>query len=132
MALTQRLGADPRHVLPAYEDTLYQLWRESGVPINLDPLKANLRDPLERRSLAAALSRGIDNPVGYVLPLRWDYKTKAWQSSAWTFRREHLFLLPGDSPMGLRLPLDSLPWVAEEERELAEQRSLFEPRVGPG
>jgi uncharacterized protein (DUF2126 family) len=126
-ALTQGLGADPRHVLPAYEDTLYQLWRESGVPINLDPLKANLRDPMERRSLAAALSRGIDNPVGYVLPLRWDYKTKVWQSSTWTFRREHLFLLPGDSPMGLRLPLDSLPWVAEEERELAEQRSLFEP-----
>jgi uncharacterized protein (DUF2126 family) len=126
-ALARRLGTDPRHVLPAYEDTLYQLWRENGVPINLDPLKADLRDPVERRSLAAALSRGLDNPVGYVLPLRWDHKAQAWQSSSWTFRREHLFLLPGDSPMGLRLPLDSLPWVAEEERELTEQRSLFEP-----
>ncbi len=127
LSLTRRLGVDSRHVLPGYEDILYQLWRESGVPINLDPLKADLHDPMERRSLAAALSRGLDNPVGYVLPLRWDHKTQAWQSSSWTFRREHLFLLPGDSPLGLRLPLDSLPWVAEDKRDLTEQRSLFEP-----
>ncbi len=127
LALTQRLGVDPRHVLPGYEDTLYQLWRESGVPINLDPLKVNLRDPMERRLLAATLSRGLDDPVGYVLPLRWDHHTQAWQSSLWSFRREYLFLSPGDSPMGWRLPLDSLPWVAEEERESTEQRSLFEP-----
>jgi len=125
--LSRRLAIDTKHVLPGYEDSLYQLWRESGVPINLDPLKTDLRDSLERRSLAAALSRGLDIPVGYVLPLSWNYKTQAWQSAAWTFRREHLFLLPGDSPMGLRLPLDSLQWAAQEEHELTEERSLFEP-----
>ena len=125
--LSRRLATNLNHVLPGYEDSLYQLWRESGVPINLDPLKADLHDPLERRSLAAALSRGLDVPVGYVLPLGWDHKAEAWQSSAWSFRREHLFLLPGDSPMGLRLPLDSLQWVAEDQREVSEQRSLFEP-----
>jgi uncharacterized protein (DUF2126 family) len=127
LALSRRLGVNPRHVMPGYEDTLHQLWRESGVPINLDPLKADLRDPMERQLLAAALSRGLDHPVGYVLPLRWDHNAKTWQSSPWTFRRDHLFLLPGTSPMGLRLPLDSLPWVAEEERETTHERSLFEP-----
>ncbi len=125
--LSRRLGTDPRHALPGYEDTLYQLWCESGVSINLDPLQADLGDSMERRTLAAALSRGLAAPVGYVLPLRWDYRGAGWQSSPWTFRREHLFLLPGDSPMGLRLPLDSLPWVAQEEREVRQERSLFEP-----
>jgi uncharacterized protein (DUF2126 family)/transglutaminase-like putative cysteine protease len=125
--LSRRLATNPNHILPGYEDSLYQLWRESSVPINLDPLKADLRDPLERRSLAAALSRGLDVPVGYALPLRWNYQTRSWQSTPWTFRREHLFLLPGDSPMGLRLPLDSLQWVAEEQRDITQQRSLFEP-----
>lgn len=127
LALTRRLGADPDHLSAGYEDTLYQLWRESAVPVNLDPVKVNLRDPLERRSLATVLSRGLDTPVGYALPLRWDYDAQGWRSAQWIFRRDQLFLLPGDSPMGLRLPLDSLPWVAKEDRERPRERSLFEP-----
>ena len=99
---------------PAYEDIFYFLWAEGNLPDNVDPLKANLKDSLERRKLAALLEQGLDEPVGYALPLRWEPSTAAWQSSPWRFRRGVMMLTPGDSPMGLRMPLDSLPWIAEE------------------
>ena len=125
--LARHLGVAALNVTPAYEDTLYHLWKESAVPINLDPLKANLKDSLERRTLASVLSRGLDQPVGYLLPLQWNETHQRWCSGVWTFRRERLYLSPGNSPMGLRLPLDELPWVAEDQRDTAHEQSLFAP-----
>jgi uncharacterized protein (DUF2126 family) len=43
---------------------------------------------------------------------------RAWLSGHWPVRREHLYLIPGDSPMGLRLPLSALP-IKKREEELA-------------
>ena len=40
--------------------------------------------------------------------------------------REELFLIPGNSPIGLRLPLNSLPAVAKEKAPQQVERSLFE------
>ncbi|HBG30589.1 MAG TPA: IMP dehydrogenase, partial [Gammaproteobacteria bacterium] len=76
------------------------------------------------------LERGLDMPVGYCLPVRWNYGSNRWESVHWPFRREVMFLLPGDSPMGLRLPLDQLPWSAQqrERREVVPEPSPFEPR----
>ena len=71
-------------------------------------------------------------PAGFALPLRWDDARQGWQSSTWQFRRGHMFLSPGDSPMGLRLPLEALPWVAEEERDIEPERDLFAPRPALG
>ncbi|MGH8508281.1 MAG: DUF2126 domain-containing protein [Gammaproteobacteria bacterium] len=126
--LARRLGIGERYAVPAYEDALFYLWKEGNVPVNLDPLKADLEDPEERRMLARALERGLDTPAAYVLPLAWDHGLGGWRSSPWPLRRGHLFLNPGDAPAGLRLPLEALPWVAEEEREILSELSLFEAR----
>ncbi len=129
-ALCQRLGLSTRFIRTAYEDVFYQLWEEGNLPTNVDPLQADLEDSLERRRLANLLSRGLNTPKGYILPLRWNYWRQEWESSTWQFRREHLFLMPGDSPMGLRLPLNSLAWAALEEREIEVEveRDQFAPR----
>ena len=116
--LTKHLGLDEKYVIPAFEDKMYFLWKEGSLPANLDSEKADLKDSLERQAIARVLTRGLDTPSGYALPISWDYNKQGWHSAPWQFRNDTLFLIPGDSPMGLRLPLGSLPWQAEEEREI--------------
>ena len=115
-ALANRLEVGTTHIRPGYEDLWYYLWRERRLPVNVDPLDCRLDDELERRRLARVFEQTLNAKVGYALPLARDW-TGGWRSGPWFLRREHLFLLPGDSPMGLRLPLDSLPWVAPGDRE---------------
>ncbi len=116
-ALTVALGADPKWMMPAYEDVLYYMWREKRLPDNVDPLKSNLKSKLERDRLTRLFSQGIDEVVGYALPLerRETSQGLRWTSGPWFLRDERLYLLPGDSPMGYRLPLDSLPFVSKED-----------------
>ncbi|OYV51562.1 MAG: IMP dehydrogenase, partial [Burkholderiales bacterium 21-58-4] len=126
--LSKRLGVDDSMMIPGYEDPLHYLQQEGMTPANLDPLKADLKDPLERQRLMKLLEGDPGAAAGYVLPLYWNRRRNAWGSSPWTFRRKRMFLIPGDSAMGLRLPLSALPWV--EDREVETERSLFE-EVGP-
>ncbi|PLX80657.1 MAG: IMP dehydrogenase [Desulfuromonas sp.] len=123
--LAKTLGVEPQRVIPGYEDSFYYLWKEGTLPVNVDPLKANLKDPLERRYLAELLDRGLGMPAGYVLPLHWNFSQGRWVTGPWTFRRGHLSLIPGGSAMGLRLPLDSLPWVAPDQREIRPEHDQF-------
>ena len=112
-ALSHRLEVDPRRILPAYEDAFYYLWKERRLPMNVDPLQSNLKDKAERERLAQVFEEGLDQVKGHVLPIR-----KAggqWMGGAWFFRPETLFLIPGDSPIGFRLPIDSIPWVKSSE-----------------
>lgn len=127
-ALAQRLGVPPGNLQPGYEDGLYYLWKEGTLPANVDVRDSKLRDPLERTRLRRLFARGLDQIVGYTLPLGWDNTAQRWRSSEWKFRREHCFLLPGDSPMGLRLPLDSLLWEPAKKRQQPTPRDPFEPR----
>ena len=117
IALAGALGADPKWLLPAHEDTFYYLWREQRMPENVDPLKSNLKDKGERDRFARLFDQGINEVVGYALPLerRVTAQGPRWTSGPWFLRNDTLFLLPGDSPMGYRLPLESLPWVSEKE-----------------
>ena len=125
-ALTRRLGLDPKYVHPGYEDTFYYLWRERRLPVNVDPFDSRLDDEMERQRLRRIYQQGLDSVVGYVLPLRkeWVQGTAgpAWITGAWFVRDDRLYLFPGDSPMGYRLPLDSLPWArAEDQQQLIAQ-----------
>lgn len=112
--LAERLHVDPEHIVAGFEDTYWYLWREGTLPVNVDPFDARLDDPLERERLRRVFSRGLDRVVGHALPL---VPTRdGWQSGPWRLRRERMYLIPGDSPMGYRLPLPSLPWVPPKER----------------
>jgi uncharacterized protein (DUF2126 family)/transglutaminase-like putative cysteine protease len=106
-----RLDLTPAHILPAYEDALYYLWRERRLPSNVDPFASQLSDPQERTRLARVFEHGLERAVGYVLPVARDALGKRWQTGPWFLRDERCYLLPGDSALGYRLPLDSLPWV---------------------
>jgi uncharacterized protein (DUF2126 family)/transglutaminase-like putative cysteine protease len=112
-ALASRLGLDTNYVMPAYEDSWYYLWKERRLPANVDPLKSQLEDELERARLARVFEQGLDKIVGHVLPIK--RENGVWVSGPWFLRPERLYLVPGDSPIGFRLPLDSLPLVTASE-----------------
>jgi uncharacterized protein (DUF2126 family) len=129
--LAERLHLRSDNIVPGYEDTWYYLWKERRLPVNVDPLKSNLENEEERKRLARIFERGLSQVVGYALPIRPIYSdgtTTRWESGRWFLRQENMFLLPGDSPMGLRLPLDSLPWYASDDSNPWPERDPLEPR----
>ena len=117
--LAAKLGVTGKFVQTAYEDTWYYLWRERRLPVNVDPFNSKLDDEMERARLRRVFEQKLDTPVGYVLPIKVagydDLYGAAWTTGPWFLRDERMYLMPGDSPMGLRLPLDSLPWVSEAD-----------------
>jgi uncharacterized protein (DUF2126 family) len=117
--LASKLGVTGKHIQTAYEDSWYYLWRERRLPVNVDPFNSKLDDEMERARLRRVFEQKLDTPVGYVLPIKvagYDEQYgAAWTTGPWFLRDERMYLMPGDSPMGLRLPLDSLPWVSEAD-----------------
>lgn len=126
-SLCGRLGITDQWVLPAREDAWYYLWKERRLPANVDPLRSNLRDPEERQRLARVFEQGLDAVTGFALPLA-ATGSEGWSTGPWFLRPEALFLIPGDSPMGFRLPLDSQPWVAPADAPLIEPPDPQVPR----
>ncbi len=118
--VAKRLGLDPKYVFPAYEDTWYYLWRERKLPSNVDPFDARLADPLERDRIRKIFTQGLDKVVGHVFPVarnpRHPRSGTRWQSGPWFLRSERCYLIPGDSALGYRLPLDSQPWATDTDQ----------------
>ena len=126
--LTNELGLDERFVITAFEDVTQIINQEQIWPENLDPLKADLKKTDERRRQAMLIERGLGEPVGYVLPIKArrpktvqgaekSIISAGFRSSFWPLRRAHLYLMAGDSPLGWRLPLASLPWTTDREED---------------
>ncbi|HEV7863138.1 MAG TPA: transglutaminase family protein, partial [Acidimicrobiia bacterium] len=108
--------------VPAYEDPAHRLWKEAALPPDLP------RDAPARRAIVARLDGATDVPAGWVVPVH-RHPGQGWATTRWQPTRGHLFLVPGDSPLGLRLPLDSL---ASEAEPPPPDRSPFEPRLALG
>lgn len=116
--LAARLNLDPRHILPAREDPIAAIKAEADLPPNINLTDIELDGEGSRATLRRAMEGGLSRAVGYVLPLRKALTVAegdGWVSERWRFRRGSLFLVPGDSPIGLRLPLDNLPTLTPEQ-----------------
>ncbi|WP_370284098.1 DUF2126 domain-containing protein [Pseudooceanicola sp.] len=112
--IAEDLGVGPDYVAPAYEDPGEWLLKEANLPENVTPENNKLKDPEERHRMAKVFERGLTEPSGYVLPVQaWQSKAtgRRWRSEKWKLRRGRIFLVPGDSPVGYRLPLGTLPYV---------------------
>ena len=129
-ALADRLGLPARYVMTAYEDVPRVVLDESALPANVDPFAVDLSQPGERTRIARLLRAGIDKPAGFVLPVRAteDSSGIVWETSPWPLRRERLYAIGGDSPLGQRLPLTSLPDVLPDEVEPELELDPFETR----
>lgn len=131
--LTRKLGVEDKWVQPGYEDTWYYLWRERRLPVNVDPFDSRLGDELERARLRRVFDQGLESVVGYLLPLKPNEAPGVggprWVTGPWFFRDERMYLVPGDSPMGYRLPLDSLPWVKEGDYPYLIEQDPFSPKA---
>jgi uncharacterized protein (DUF2126 family) len=130
-ALTLRLQVSSDFTITAYEDIFFHLWKERRLPELIDPLDPKLKDFPERVKLAHLFEQGAEQPIGYVLPLRrvpTRSGTPRWTSQPWFPLSKRMFLTPGDSPMGYRLPLESLPWTKPEDVSYAFDTDPFRRR----
>jgi len=128
--LAKKLRLDTRYILPAFEDKAFYLKRESELPANVELWDSKIVDPLEAVRIKRVFDKGLDKESGYVLPLSSTNVEDeiTWLSCQWYFRKERLTLIPGDSPAGYRLPLESLPWEKPDTNDKEHEKDPFSPR----
>jgi uncharacterized protein (DUF2126 family)/transglutaminase-like putative cysteine protease len=128
--LCEELGLPTDSGIAAYEDTAHFLLLEQKLPLDETPTINCLDDPAERQRIISVFDRGLSLPTGYVLPIQvWHSRDRGrrWVTQRWALRRNKLFLIPGDSPAGFRLPLPSLPRLAELDQPQTLPRDPFAP-----
>ncbi|WFR94589.1 DUF2126 domain-containing protein [Rhizobium tumorigenes] len=131
-AIARELAIEPDMVLPAYEDPAEWIIKEGSLPENVDPSNSKLKDPEERNRIARVFERGLTVATGYILPVQaWNAKASGqrWISEKWKTRRGKIFLVPGDSPVGYRLPLGTLPYVPPSSYPYIHEADPSIPRV---
>ncbi|HEX2552673.1 MAG TPA: transglutaminase family protein [Microvirga sp.] len=131
--VAERIGVGAEYVIPAFEDPAHWMLKEGDLPVNVDPDNPEIDDPEARARMVRVFERGLTTPSGFVLPVQpWNAPDgrRRWMSERWALRRGRLFLLPGDSPVGFRLPIASLPWIPPAAYPHVVPQDPTEPR-GP-
>jgi uncharacterized protein (DUF2126 family)/transglutaminase-like putative cysteine protease len=130
----------PGEPLPRWALSCY--WRTDGVPVWEDVGLIAREDQNDSRGVSDALrfiealarrlqlstqdilpahnpSAESEGPAGYILPIRRRQPAGRlrWSSQLWFPRPERLILSPGDSPIGYRIPVEVVPWVAPDDLE---------------
>ncbi len=134
--LCRNLGLPADTPISAFEDPGHFALVEQKLPVGVTPADNTLDDPAERARLVKVFERGLAKPTGYVLPIQvWQARdqsaersSRRWVTERWKLRRERLYLAPGDSPVGYRLPLGSLPFIAPINYPHVEPSDPFAPR----
>ena len=132
--LLDRIQLPSESMHTAYEDYVYYMWQEGSLPIDAHPKDADMVDAMSREGFLARLGEGITQPTGFVLPLSFDDKRSCFVTNEWKFKRQRCYLIPGDSPLGYRLPLASLTVDAPmlERDPVAIPNTLSETPLQPG
>ena len=108
--IAHSFGLPLSQVRPAYEDPLARLAADVRKPEG-DPVESGPGGPgdLDPETLAR-LDESTTAPAAFVLPLHRRDDDLGWASANWRLRRGRIVLIEGDSPAGLRLPLNSISW----------------------
>src|SRR6516165_9792472 len=108
--IAHSFGLPLSQVRPAYEDPLARLAANVRKPEG-EPVESGPRGPedLDPETLAR-LDESTTAPAAFVLPLHRRDDDVGWASANWRLRRGRIVLIEGDSPAGLRLPLNSISW----------------------
>ena len=103
------LGLDIRFCQGVYEDVEYYQHQIDKLPDDIDLTKPTKEQAKKYKELICFIQQDHSKPAGFILPIEWSEHEGRWQSSLWPFEKDHILLIPGDSPAPLRLPLDTLP-----------------------
>ena len=124
-AFCDEMGIAHTAIHPAYEDPFHTLWQNGQLPVD-EKLDSD-HESLAKRTLAQVLEQGLNTPAGYVLPIAFNSVTWCWQSCLWRFRQGALYLIPGNSALGYRLPLASLSRHEQNDVFALHERDPFDP-----
>jgi uncharacterized protein (DUF2126 family)/transglutaminase-like putative cysteine protease len=138
--LALHLKVNIGHICPALEDVIYYIWKEGKLPKDVDVIDNKLKNEEDRERLRRVFEEGLGHPVGYILPiqkaqnqdLEWTWQSGLWMLRGQTKDKRNIVLIPGDSPIGLRLPLDSIshhvpqPFLHGDDPSQAELQELMD------
>jgi uncharacterized protein (DUF2126 family) len=128
-AVAAETGLGPEFIVPAFEDPWPLIHEANRLPVDIDPLRHDLRDPEVRARLARLFRGDLAHPAGFALPLRAGKPgEQRWVSGRWPLVQDRFYLIPGSSPQGYRLPLDTLPTATLDEG--VRTALCVEPRAG--